>query len=180
MGRSQPTAAALCGLPKRDRFMLYSFARPYVPANDRPRKAAGLTRDSGIAALHGRAFRWRHRAPPDRFGRLTHFCSTTERLSTELSSPVKGDYRKTGRLSTSDRFELEVNVIGVKRGKVLSDRPLGYRSSVDSLNEFECQRPDRWSYQRTRMAIGTDRRSRTFTNEPARLGRPALPDGAKS
>jgi hypothetical protein len=65
----------------------------------------------------------------------------------------QGDYRP------SDPFEQEVNVNGVKRGKVLSDRPLGYRSSVDSLNEFECQRPDRWSYQQTRMAIGTDRRS---------------------
>jgi hypothetical protein len=66
----------------------------------------------------------------------------------------QGDYRPIG-----DPFEQAVNVIGVKRGKVLSDRPLGYWSSVDSLNEFERQRPERWSYQQTRMAIGTDRRS---------------------
>ena len=158
MGRSQATAAASCGLPKRDKFMLSST----LCSRKRSAAESGGTGARLAEWLHSTGKRfdgdtallqivWAINAPL--FDYRTDYRPSPYHRSRAIIEK-QGDNRPTG-----DPFEQAVNVIGVKRGKVLSDRSLGYWSSVDSLNEFECQPPERWSYQQTRMAIGTDRRS---------------------
>ncbi|TMH19305.1 MAG: hypothetical protein E6H68_00255, partial [Betaproteobacteria bacterium] len=55
---------------------------------------------------------------------------------------VKGDYRKTGRLSTNG------GPVGTKNDRRKAGSP-ALRSNVDSLNEFECQLPDGWPHQQS-------------------------------
>ncbi len=133
MGRSQATTAASCGLPKRDRFMLSSFARPYVPANDRPRKAAGPARDSRNSCTLPASVSMPTPHSSRSFGRLTHFCSTIEPIIDRAIIASQGRLSKNGAI-------IDQSVIHSKRSeghrRKAPEGPIGPAAGVPLKRRF--------------------------------------------
>jgi hypothetical protein len=88
---------------------------PYVPANDRPRKAAGLgARLRNSCALRASvSMLTPHSSWP--VGRLTHCCSTIDQIIDEAALASQGRLSKNGAIidQSTDPFRQKANVIGV-------------------------------------------------------------------